>query len=325
MIRKRFARIFVWAFAQAPFTRHQWVTVGMSFILAVTLWFLVTINSQTYSTTFKLPIRLANFPGEYQLISDFPTSLDIETSGLGIKLLYEVFDKGDTLTVDYNNFQNSPYFIGTENLRLIEALMEPGLKTLSISPDSVSFAKLRKASKKVPVVLQNNWHLPPSYRLTGIVKPIPDSVLLTGPVDSLALIDSWSSMQFNMPYIEGNTTFDIPLDTHPTFVVVPPKVSVNLNPEPYTEITYMLPVQAGNAPRFKELYFEPDSVALRFLVPFRLADSIQANDFLVQVNYGEIDYRSLYVLPMVAKQPDGIELIGVSPTRLKYLIISKVK
>ena len=52
--------------------KNQWVTVSVSFVLAVILWFLVTLNTQTYTTSFDIPLKLVNFPENYQLIEEFP-------------------------------------------------------------------------------------------------------------------------------------------------------------------------------------------------------------------------------------------------------------
>lgn len=297
----------------------------MSFILAVTLWFIVTINTQSYNTDFEVPVRLVNFPGEYQLVEDFPEKVSVQSNGVGIKLLYEVFDRPDTLVLDYLDYQNKTHFVAHQNLHLFDQMMEKGVKTFSVKPDSLSFVKLKKASKKVPVVVAAQWNLPLAYRLTGRIRPEPDSVLVTGPLDSLKQIQSWATMGSLTQLLDGPTTIELAMDTHPPFVVVPPTVSVQLNPEPYTELAFELPLRSLNLPRFTEIHYDPDTVSVRLLVPFRIADSIMASDFSVAVDYRSISPRSDYVVPMLTRSARGIELIGLLPNRVKYLVISKVK
>jgi YbbR domain-containing protein len=325
MIRKRYARILSWVLSQAPFSRQQWVAVSVSFLLAVTLWFLVTINTQSYTTEIEVPVRLANFPGEYQLVQEFPKSIKLKTTGVGIKLIYEAFDKPDTFLVDFQDFEDRPQFVAHQNLYLFDQILQEGLKTVQVFPDTISFKKLKKASKKVPVVFANQWNLPPTYRITGKILAEPDSVLVTGPLDSLTRIGSWPTMKQLTASLDGPMTLEIPMDTHATFMVVPSKINVKVNPEPYTELNFLLPIRTLNAPRFTDVHFEPDTVNLRVLAPFRLADSIKSNQFSVAVDYNSISTRSDFVVPFLVNSSDLVQVIGFSPDRVRYLIISKLK
>lgn len=325
MLRKVLARLWTLVRSSAPMSPQDWVTVSISLILAVTLWFIVTLNTQSYKTDFQIPVRLTNFPGEYQLLEEFPSHVSVSAEGPGIKLLYEEFDATDTLVIDYIAFNNRNHFIGHENLNVIGKLLQDGLQPLAMSPDSISLRKLPKKSKKVPVRLAVTWNLPASFRLASPPRLSVDSVLVTGPSDSLDRITFWPTASVVTQPATKQTNFRIPMDTMEPFAVVPNEIQVEIKPEPFTEIQVPVPVRATGLPRFTELYFEPDTVVLRYLVPLASSDSIDAEDFQVEVDYSAIDARSQHVLPRLVRSIPGVEVVGLQPQRVKYLIITKIK
>ena len=56
-------------------SRTHWITLSISFLLAVVLWFIVALNKQDYETWFNVPVKLVNFPEKYQLTQPFPSSI----------------------------------------------------------------------------------------------------------------------------------------------------------------------------------------------------------------------------------------------------------
>lgn len=325
MLKKLLARVWTLARSTAPLSPQDWVTVSISLILAVTLWFIVTLNTQTYTTDFQIPVRLVNFPGEFQLLDEFPSHVQLSAEGPGIKLLYEEFDSPDTLIIDYISLSNKQHFVGHDNLDLIGKVLQDGVTPLMMVPDSISLRKLRKDTKKVPIRLAMTWNLPVSYRLASPPRLSFDSVLVTGPIDSLERIEFWPTAALVSPLATQTSTFIIPMDTMHPFAVMPKDVRVEIRPEPFTEIKVPVPVRATGLPRFTELYFEPDTVMLSYLVPLAYTDSIDASDFQVEVDYSTVDARSNYVLPRLVRAIPSVEVVGLQPQRVKYLIISKIK
>lgn len=326
MLKRLLAGIIAVVKPSHPFGNRQWVTVSISFVLAVALWFVVTLNTQTYTTDFVVPIRLINFPGGYQLVHDFPQTVQVRVTGQGIKLLYEEFAPEDTLIIDYNSYQHRTHFVGHDNLTVVKTILTDGLTALRVSPDSIPLLKLRKDHKKVPVVAAVKWNMPPSFRLQGPVRIDPDSVIVAGPTDSLARLTEWrTSAAFISPFIDQPMTLRIPLDTLHPYMVSVEEVVVEILPEPFTELALPVPVRAVNLPRFTEVYFEPDSVDVRFLIPLSQADSVLPQLFSVDVDFRNLDDRSPYVLPQVSRSPSIAQLGGINPPMVKYMIISKAK
>ncbi|HHG84072.1 MAG TPA: hypothetical protein ENJ82_04920, partial [Bacteroidetes bacterium] len=110
MLKSLAERILNWLKPVKKPEKNQWVTVSISFILAVTLWFLVTLNTQSFSRYYSIPVKLSNFPEDLQLTREFPSQMRVLAKGVGIDLLYQQFESQDTLTINFNNFKDRREF-----------------------------------------------------------------------------------------------------------------------------------------------------------------------------------------------------------------------
>lgn len=295
--------------------------VSISFLLAVTLWFLVTMNSQSYTTTFQVPIKLVNFPDSLQLLGEFPEELEVETRGVGIQLLYQRWEPEDTIYLDFNQLRDTRRFVPRSNLAQINQVLQPGVSTTRVRPDTISLAYLRKANKRVPVVLDMVLNMPPAYRMTQPLAPDRDSVLVVGPAASLKNIHSWKTVKFVTSPIRDREVLYVPMDTIPPFTVLPKEVPVTVEPRPYTERVLSVAVNKVNLPRNTLLRLESDSVYLRFLLPMDEYDAINEESFRFEADFQSINKRSDFLIPTLTNLPQSVLVKSFSPRMLRYTIV----
>lgn len=282
------------------------------------------MNTQTYSTSFDIPVKLSNFPKSLQLSSEFPKEIRVLATGIGIDLMLQRWNPpNDTLNIDFRRFEDKRSFVSRENYGLIDQALRPGLRTVFAFPDSISLSYARKSNKHVPVVLDIELNLPPSYRNVGKLAPLKDTVLVVGPKDSLDRITEWRTARYRTPLLTRQQDLYVPLDTVPPFEVIPDKVVVPVNPVPFTEGTVSLPIRLTNVPRNTEVHLTPDSVRLKYLVPLSAFDEVRDTDFRLEVDFPEIDTRSDYVIPELVRKPKDVEIVGLTPLRMNYLIVTQ--
>ena len=302
--------------------QNQWVAVSISFVLTVTLWLLVTLNTQTYTSNFKVPVKLTKFPNNLQLAQEFPKEIQVFVTGKGIKLLYQSFDPiVDTVLVDFESFRAIGKFIPDRNLRLINASLQPGLNTFAVAPDTISLQYAVKASKKVKVVIDVDYNIPPSYRVPEQNLEFPDSVLLIGPVDSISKITEVKTRAIKLPASAEAQTVMIPLDSMGTLQTLPGEIKLSYKPLPYTEKILMLPVRPIGAPLGVEFRVDPETLKVKVLVPLDDFESISERNVFAVVNYSEIDPRSEFLIPHIRNLPDEGEIVSFYPQTLHYLLI----
>jgi hypothetical protein len=89
-------QIIQWLRPEEKTQKNQWVAISICAVLAVTLWFLVTLNIQTFQSSFKVPLKVDNLPEKYQLKEDLPSHVTVQTEGKGIALLSRHFSASPT-------------------------------------------------------------------------------------------------------------------------------------------------------------------------------------------------------------------------------------
>lgn len=290
-------------------------------MLAVTLWFLVTLNTQVFTTTIEVPLKLENFPRDFQLIDELPPYLKVQTKGLGVDLLAELLDGNDTVVINFRRDVRGDYFATRENMANVSRVLQPGVTALRAMPDSIGLHYVRKATKKVPVILRpNTLTLPTQHRLTEPPKIYPESVLITGPPGQLALIEEWPISEKPTDLLDRPQSIFLSLDTLNGVQSLISEVRVEVNPQPYTEDSLVIRVETY-PPKGSQLILSPASVTVRYLVPVSRFSDINARQFSITVDSTHIFPSSEYVLPRIGKHPEDVHITEIYPQRLRYSIV----
>jgi hypothetical protein len=304
--------------------RYQWVAVSVSFVLAVTLWLLVTLNKQTYNTSFTVPLKLTNFPENLQLLSEFPTEIEVFTTGPGIKLFYQGLDPlKDTVKIDFEQFRDRGFFTAGKNLKLISDALQPGLSAVSAKPDTISLTFAVKSNKKIPVRLDLEWDLPASYRVLPDDIVYTDSVLVVGPTDSLDRITECKTVHFKLPSNVEPQYLIIPLDSMGPLQLLPNSIKLSYKPLPYTEKLLRVPITVTGLPMDTELHLDPDTVEVKVLLPLDRFEAVTRATIGAEVKFKSLNERSNQVIPSIVNLPKDVELVSFSPNLLQYIIITR--
>lgn len=302
----------------------QWVAVSVCFVLAVTLWFLVTLNKQSYTTAFDVPVKLMNFPSNYQLLEDFPSEMRIYATGPGIKLLYQDFDPlGDTVKIDFDDFKGIGFFPTSNNLQIITKSLKPGLTAVGAEPDTIRLRYAEKTSKRVPVKLDLEWDLPASYRIPPQGLSYTDTVSVIGPPDSLKFLSEVKTVHYKLPYRIDAQDIYIPLDSIGALEMLPNQVHLQYTPQPYTEKAMRLPVRVIGVPAGVKVHFDPDTIVVKLLLPLEDFEKVQSGRLSAEVSWQDIDPRSTMVVPRIMHIPAKVEVVDFTPKLLRYLIITQ--
>jgi hypothetical protein len=304
--------------------RIQWVAVSVCFVLAVTLWFLVTLNKQTFTTSFDIPVKLTNFPNNLQLLTDFPKEMHIDASGAGIKLLYQDFDpRKDTFKIDFDSYKSQGFFETDKNLRLISQSLREGLTAIAAKPDTFHLTFAMKSTKRVPVKLDLVYDLPPSYRIPPGGLNYNDTIVVVGPLDSLADVTECKTVQFILPNSIQPQELFVPVDSIGSLQMRPNSIRLRYTPQPYTEKIIRLPVRTKNVPVGTVIHLDPDSVVVKLLLPLGVFAKVGSSNILAEIDYREIDARSPLVVPRILHLIPEVEVVSFAPQLLRYMIITQ--
>ncbi len=301
------------------------MAVSICFVLAVTLWFLVTMNTQTFESTFEVPLKVKNVPTNFQLVGDIPSSIRVIARGRGIDLLSEKWESSeDTVSIDFLTYSGQEYFVASDHLEVLAGGIKYDLQPLGMIPDSIHLRYVPKDFKYVPLVLDMELDIPLGYRHSGDLKAdFHDSVMVVGPEKELADIVSWKTVRYKTPRIKSKSTFQVALESKPPLKVKPPMVQVTVDPELYTETSIEVPIRAINVPRNLSVRFDPLSIRLDLLVLLSRYEAIENVGILAVVDFNDIDERSVKVIPRIMKVPSFAEIQRFEPILVNYMIIEE--
>ncbi|MCB9235942.1 MAG: hypothetical protein H6581_30120 [Bacteroidia bacterium] len=300
------------------------MTVTVSFLSAVTLWFLVTLNSREYQARLDYPLKVVYVPEDVMMTSEIPPSVTVTSKGSGTSLLSEYFNfNRDTIRIDFRKHGSAGSFNYRGNLQVIQEAMPLGVEAIKISPEVIPLAYETRISKKVPVVNALEWTLPETYRLAVPPSFEPDSVKVLGPKNLLKGVKSWKTQSLNLELTPETRIKNIRLDTLAPFKVIPSSVLVTFQPIPYTETDLEIRITRKNVPDNMSLQLFPETVKVRVSIPFEKFSSLDESDIKLEVDYNRINPRNSFVIPQVRKLPAMAEILFMQPEKVEFLIVQE--
>lgn len=304
-----------------PFSQTEgkdtWVTVIISFLIAVTLWLVVTLNNKTYQSPLSYPVKVTNIPSQVQLRSDLPSEMIVLAEGTGIDLLLELAaGRRDTILIDFQKHAQNEFFYSASHLSTINKALPNSLKALTAQPDTLRLKYENKSFKRVPVVSRVNFDYQDSYRPVKPMEIYPEQVLVIGPEEELDKIRYWPTSEI----LTERTNLSVPLDTIDPFEVIPKSVRITVEPEPFTEAEQFVKIEIRGSDPNLDLKIEPEGMLIKYLVPINRYEEVDASSFSLVIDIEKVNLKTPYLLPQIEKQPDFVTVSGFDPAFLKYKI-----
>jgi hypothetical protein len=101
---------------------------------------------------------------------------------------------------------------------------------------------------------------------------------------------------------------------------IPDSVDVNICIDIFTDKTLQAPVYSENVPRNKLIRTFPLKVSVTFLVSSTLYDEITPEDFLLAIDYKELQTDSKRCRIHVRQKPTSIRNLRINPETVEYII-----
>ena len=310
---------------KASAKENQGVTFLLSFLIAVVLWLIVTINL-TYKTTLEYTVGL---PDNVKLQNNINPTVRIDVEGPGLELFFQHLKLSrDTLKINFSDRE-----IREKNIRIadhqeliVQAL--PDLSILRMYPEYIYFDYENEVSKVVPLVFRANIQLEPTFQLDFPVSVPIDSVQIVGRPGMVDSIPRWFTKDITTELIQEPTILTIPLvDTVEGIRVYPREVQVEINPVKYTQIQLDVPIQITDIPDGVEVRLSHKSIRYTCLIPQNQYHSVEARkgNFLLEIPFTSLDVHVPYIIPDPATiLPDELKIASRNPVKVSFVIIRKL-
>ena len=291
--------------------------------LSTAFWFLQTIQE---STEVILPYRLTieDLPKDVVFTGDMPSEIHVVYSSKGWNAFYYKFMRNDDpeLVIPFKevNQKSGKVIIDGNALRRAVLRKKPkGMTFKATSPGKIETYYSNGQHKRVPVIFNGRVTTTTGRYQCGTIL-LPDSVDIYAPKHIYGSINYVKTE--NVTYTELEDT----LETRLALLVprgakaIPDSVDANICVDIFTDKTLQVPVYSENVPHNKLIRTFPQKVDITFLVSATLYNDITTNDFLLVIDYKELQSDSKRCRIHVRQKPSGIRNLRISPETIEYII-----
>lgn len=304
-------------------TRRKISLFFTCFFFALAVWLFYTLSKEyTFNVVTKINYR--NYPAEASFHVRDPGNVNVIIKGTGWQLLFSRFRFAPTpLELDLVNLQGSKFISLNKNIPNFNNQISVNQKIISIYPDTIFIDYATRLEKKVPIQINATFTFAPRHNIASALQIIPDSILISGPVDIVREITFWPTPELKYTNLRANQRNVVVL-TNPNLQAVNLKPNVAqlvFSVEEFTEKSIKVPITTINNTDDFEVQLIPQHVEITFLVPLSRFVEVDESNFEILVDLSDWKKNKLKKLvPKLNKQPDFIQSVKIDPLQIDFLI-----
>jgi len=303
--------------------RKRFLALLTCLLLAIAAWMFLALNNK-YIYNSKTVLLYKNFPQNkafHPLQSD---TVDLQVEGTGWQLLFSRLRvKPPSISISLEKLNSRNYILFSEQLLSVNNQLETSQKIISVKPDTLFFDFSKRTVKRVPVTLISDLSFARQYGLVDEISLTPNYVTLSGPLEELKQIESWSTDTLELKNVKNSTTSRIGMK-HNEFKnvnIFPSSVEVKLPVDEFTEKVIELPVKVINNKEYLNVKLYPRKVQLTFLVALSKYKDVDEDLIEAVVDLNEWKQSSHNQLTVkLTRFPDFCKIVKLSPSKLDFII-----
>lgn len=311
--------------------RRKVFALVLCLLLSIVLWLLNDLN-RLQTSSVQIPVKFTGLPYDMVTTNSLPSHMDATVEATGFNLLWRHFTREQKVVeipLRLENGMVSPdqTFLFNINYYMddITDALGSHVKIRRIFPDTFSIRFARKYNKKVPVVLSSDLDFEKEFYVSGHVKIIPDSVIISGTKEKVTTIGAVSTQQLVLKNLKESYKGNLTLEYINGISYNIQQVDVNLPVEQFTEKELSLPVTSTRVPAHFELNTIPSIISLKILVPISQYSQIDASLFQVSAEFPSNDHKVDQIILQVTRKPDFVKILSISPSAVEFKIKQKTK
>lgn len=296
--------------------------------LSFLFWILQSMNEES-EATYRIPIRYYNVPEDIVFTTPPPSQLMLRLRDKGIILLnYSLGKAFEPVDVDL-----SPYLSqGKGTIRIKEDQLVGLLKRqlnvsstlLSLAPDTLMIRYSKQGDKLVPVRFDGSLMAGTQFQVGNDIRIVPDSVRVFAARTILDTLEYVDTRYLSLTELSDTVEQQLALKPIKGAKIVPPRVTITVPVEEYTEKTLSLPLEVIGVPDTLQLRTFPSVIQLSCFVVLRDFKDITPESFKVAVDYGELNKGPVSRLPVeVLEMPQNVTNVRCKPDSVEFIIEEK--
>ncbi len=291
------------------------------FIVSLIFWGLQSLK-ETKSRILDFTYEITGIPKNVVFTSDLPATIKVTAEGRGFDFLDHMSQKNNHIIIPYDALLKKGGKASTEVLyikRLIQKKLGSSIEVNACAPNILEIYYSTGKKKRVPVVFGGKVQVGIQHVL-GHINIWPDSVDIYAPHN---LYDSISCVYTENPFyrnVEDTINTTLRIKRVHGVKVVPDSVKVQICVDLFTEKKVAVPIYCENCPANKVVRTFPIKADVSFHVSTTMYNKITANDFLLVIDFNDIQPGMTRCPVQIRNYPKEISHIHVSPEQVEYVI-----
>lgn len=291
--------------------------------LATLFWFAV-VTENVFEYDVDIPLVAMNLPDGKTLADDLPETARVRFEGKGRDLLNLLFNREARVELDISNMRRRHAF-ELQRQMVNTRRSGSGLMPLKILyPDTVWVRLTNLLEKPIRVASAVKIVTTAGYTVVGPLHFSPDSILISGPEEIVAAIDSVTTEIKEFTNIQQRISTRLQLQSLPQS----PRISFSTHAVDFTadvqklvEVTLQeIPVQVQNTPPHLRVTAVPSTLSLTIEGGEKLLLNLKREDIIAYLDYARIRETNAAGYPAYIFTPEGLRYREVKPTLFKLII-----
>ena len=257
------------------------------------------------------------------VLSDKPSQIKATLNASGVEILwYRLFKNKLSISLKDVDFTPEDRVLNMEERFFdIQQQLFGGTQLLQISPSLFPLQYSKMAVKKLPVLANLYVNFRPGYLGEESVKITPDSVVVHGPQNILDTLENINTEEFKALDVHQNIDQKIRLEELAGVEFEVESIELYWSVLPYSEKRLTIPIEVVKLPLGVKVKLFPPEVNLRATLPLSLLSAVKSSDFLLVVDYEDINEGQSDVMEIkLRKQPPSVKKVIWEPLNVNYLI-----
>lgn len=309
---------------QKKYSKHK-AKLFLFFLAVAGVFWILTKFSREFTTSMSAKIDYINLPETAALASDNKHELSFDLTANGFEILFYKLKK-PALTVDVSKYydpeERSFTITKPELLRRISSHFNKYMEIRNLSSDELNVRLDPIILKKVPVIPKLDISYKKGFKPVDSIKLFPDSVVVSGPQGTLENIKFVNTELLSLQNVEKNISAKVGIVAPSEDIekINPSKIEVEYKVAEFSQGKFTLPVEIVNLPPNVELKLVPERVTVSFDMAVELFPNVSRNNFRLICDYSKRNQKENFMLPKLAKMPEGAVNIDFEPKKVDYFI-----
>ena len=291
----------------------------ISIIFSIILWVSISLSNDYYAT-FKIPLKLINFPEGYTIGSKIPDYISVKLKGEGWKLAALKLGREADYVVTAGK-ETGKRFINLYNYLVDNQWLSSDIEVIDISPDTLSYDVEKIASTNAEIIPNLNLNFKPGFGLATPMIVKPETTVVFGPISKIKSLRAVATARLSLNNLDDRVDEKVPLEKIPETSFSNSNVNIFLDVQKIVDKNFdNLPVKIIDVPSDRNVVLLPNTISVGLRGGVDVLAKLDDNQLNAYINYREVVLDTLGSVAPKIVLPENTSLIYIKPERLRYII-----